>query len=77
MTLENHVPAIYANYFRIGHNANEFILECCQAYDGGEEISLAQRVVFTPTSARELHVLLGNSLIQHARLIASFNDGAQ
>lgn len=77
MTLENSEPAVYANYFRLGHNASEFILECCQVYGEDEEISVAQRVVFTPSTARELHVLLGNSLTQHALLISKHNDGTR
>lgn len=73
MTLETSGPAIYANYFRLGYTASEFILECGQAWDE-DEINMTQRVIFTPATARELHDMLGNSLLQHACLLARQND---
>lgn len=76
MTMETSAPAIYANYFRLGCNASEFILECCQAWDQ-EHINMTQRVIFTPSTARELHSMLGDSLLQHASLLAHANDEAR
>lgn len=76
MTLETSGPAIYANYFRLGYTASEFILECCQAWDE-ENINMTQRVIFTPATALELHVMLGNSLSQHASLLARQNEKAR
>lgn len=70
MTLEHSYNVIYAKQFRIGHNADEFILECCEASDAAAG-SMGQRVVFSPSLAQELHTLLGNSLREHSRLIAA------
>ncbi|APV49313.1 hypothetical protein BWI17_06235 [Betaproteobacteria bacterium GR16-43] len=67
--------AHYANYFRVGHTASEFIVDFCQLYGENERGTDGQhtvaRVMLTPEGARELHALLGDSLARHARLLAS------
>lgn len=56
--------AQYANYFRIGFNAAEFVLDFCQAYQDGDEPTLVYRVVITPAGAEELHALIEGSLAE-------------
>jgi hypothetical protein len=68
MQLGGNAIALYANFFRVGHNASEFVLEFCQSYqEGGEErdsTHIVARIVLTPAGASELHALLGDSLDQ-------------
>jgi hypothetical protein len=69
--------AQYANQFRIGHNQNEFVIECCQQYAGSQEAALVCRLVLTPTSAEQLRAVLDDSLQQHLRLISKHKSGGQ
>jgi hypothetical protein len=58
-------PAQYANFFRVGHNAAELVIDFCQSYGGEGEArpdAVVARVIVTPEGARELHRLLGESL---------------
>jgi hypothetical protein len=68
MQLGGNAVALYANFFRVGHNESEFVLEFCQSYkEGGGERGSTQiiaRIVLTPAGASELHALLGDSLDQ-------------
>jgi hypothetical protein len=68
MQLDGNAVALYANFFRVGHNDSEFVLEFWQSYRaGGEDRDSAQmvaRIVLTPAGASELHALLGDSLDQ-------------
>lgn len=57
--------AQYANYFRIGYNAAEFVLDFCQAYGNGDEPTPVCRVVITPAGAEELHALIAGSLAEY------------
>ncbi len=73
MQSEGKAFAQYANFFRVGHSVDEFIIDFCQSYkeDEGEpkgEHTVA-RIIVTPEGARELHSLLGSSLEQQARLL--------
>ncbi|MBK9949730.1 MAG: DUF3467 domain-containing protein [Nitrospira sp.] len=43
--------ARYANYFEIGHNAAEFILDFGQAYSSSEERHMHMRIVTSPVCA--------------------------
>lgn len=73
MQSDGNAPAQYANFFRVGHNVNEFIVDFCQAYKENEgepkDRHVVARIIVTPEAARELHTLLGDSLAQHARLL--------
>lgn len=55
MTVESKEPqsheeptARYANYFEIGHNAAEFVLDFGQAYSPAKERRLHTRIVTSP-----------------------------
>ena len=43
--------ALYANYFQVGHNAFEFLLEFGQMYEG-EPARIHTRIIATPYYAR-------------------------
>lgn len=53
----------YANFFQIGHNAFEFLLEF-----GQEEGQIHTRIYLSPPHARILCDLLTGTLEEHARM---------
>ncbi|MGH7393008.1 MAG: DUF3467 domain-containing protein [Candidatus Rokuibacteriota bacterium] len=62
----------YANYFQIGHNAFEFVLDFGQAYEADdaqtpERIDLHTRLITSPPSARALSQMLRESLERYER----------
>jgi hypothetical protein len=58
------VSARYTNYFRVGHNAVEFVLEFGVAYDEGSE-SLHTHLIISPAYATDLSEVLRKSLKEH------------
>ena len=48
----------YANYFKVGHNAFEFVLDAGQFYPQSEEAQLHTRII---TSSIYAQGLIGNS----------------
>jgi len=52
----------YANYFKVGHNAFEFVLDFGQFYSESKQLLLHTRVVTTPTYAQVLSATLLESL---------------
>ncbi len=57
----------YANYFRVGHNAFEFILDFGQHFSESEEAELSIRVVTSPFYARTLLATLKESIASYER----------
>ena len=55
----------YANYFQIGHNAFEFLLDFGQLYSDGREEHIHTRIITSPSYARELLKVLGESIEQY------------
>lgn len=58
--------AEYANYFEIGCNAFEFVIDCSQRLDGKPSGGRV-RIITTPVFARELFRVLGNSIAEYER----------
>jgi hypothetical protein len=55
------LEAKYANYFQVGHNAYEFIVDYGQSY--GETVAtIHTRIIMAPTYARELLKILQQAL---------------
>jgi hypothetical protein len=52
----------YSNFFKIGYNAFEFLVDFGQAYADGGEDSRHTRIVMIPTYAKALSELLIDSL---------------
>ena len=52
----------YANYFRVGHNAFEFLLDFGQFYSERNQLLLHTRVVTTPAYAKVLSATILESL---------------
>lgn len=57
----------YANYFEIGHNAFEFVLDLGQAYEQGERASIHTRIITGPKYAKALCDLLSESIDRYER----------
>ncbi|HTS26569.1 MAG TPA: DUF3467 domain-containing protein [Bryobacteraceae bacterium] len=56
------IEARYANYFNIGYNAFEVVVECGQSYEGQSGPLWHVRMVTTPAYAKRLLELLKDSL---------------
>jgi hypothetical protein len=55
----------YANYFNVGYNAFEVVLEFGQFYEGSREPRMHTRIVTGPAYAKALLDLLQSSLAQY------------
>jgi hypothetical protein len=58
--------ARYANYFEVGFNSYEFVIDFGQQYPPGPE-KIHTRIVTSPTLARSLRELLDRSLEQYTQ----------
>ena len=56
----------YANYFQVGFNAYEFVLDFGQHYPPGSE-RIHTRIVTSPSLARRLREILDRSLEEYGR----------
>jgi hypothetical protein len=54
----------YANYFKVGHNAFEFLLDFGQFYSGSDRAQIHTRIVTSPAYAKELLATLRDSIDQ-------------
>ena len=59
------IEGSYANYFKVGHNAFEFVIDFGQYYTGNEEAELCQRIVTGPVYAKKLLKILEQSVQQY------------
>lgn len=59
----------YANYFEVGHNAFEFVLDCGQTYGVDGPPRFHTRLVIIPRHMLELLGLLGRSVAQYESAI--------
>jgi hypothetical protein len=64
----------YANYFEIGHNAFEFLLDFGQMYAGGSEGRMHVRIVTGPSYAKELMRVLTRSIEQYEQAFGVIRD---
>lgn len=55
----------YANWFQIGHNAFEFLVDCGQHYPETSEMHLHTRIITSPSYARALLELLQTAVQQY------------
>lgn len=72
MSQENETPPVsgelegrYANYFKVGHNAFEFLLDFGQFYAESQRVQFHTRIITHPTYAKVLSDLLQESLAQY------------
>ncbi len=64
---KNNIEGQYANYFQVGRNAFEFVIDFGQYYPGNEEAELLTRIVTTPAYAKALRDTLSESLKAHEK----------
>lgn len=57
-----HAEGKYANYFQVGHNALEFIIDFGQSFSDGREEHFHTRIVTSPSYAKELLKVLEDSI---------------
>ena len=55
----------YANYFEVGHNAIEFLLDFGQYYPDRQQARMYTRIITSPIYAKELFKTLGESIEQY------------
>jgi Protein of unknown function (DUF3467) len=55
----------YANYFKIGHNASEFLLDFGQFYAESQRAQFHTRIITNPTYAKALFDILRESIEQY------------
>lgn len=61
----------YANYFKVGHNAFEFVFDFGQIYTQGRPAPLHTRIITTPVYAKSLLGLLQESIDQHEQIFGA------
>lgn len=66
-TNPNKLEAHYANYFEIGFNLHELVLNFGQFYESNETPTMHTRIVTSPSYAKTLLELLENVLAEHQR----------
>lgn len=64
----------YANYFTIGHNAFEFLLDFYLRYQENAAVSQA-RIITNPAYAKQLLDLLRESIEQYERAFGVIREG--
>jgi len=63
----DNAEARYANYFHVGHNAYEVVLEFWQHYEGGVEPQMHTRIVTAPVNAKALLDLLKATISEYEK----------
>ncbi|WP_066808566.1 DUF3467 domain-containing protein [Sphingomonas asaccharolytica] len=61
---ERPLLACYANYFEVGHNAFEFLLDAGQVEPQSGDVQLMSRIAVSPVHAKLLATLLNQSIAQ-------------
>jgi hypothetical protein len=70
-----HVEGRYANYFKIGQNAFEFVLEFIQFYPDNKEEHLHTRIITSPTYAKSFLKILQKSIENYERTFGTISEG--
>ena len=65
----------YANYFTVGHNAFEFVVDFGQLYAQSKPTPLHTRIVTTPVYAKIFLGLLQESIDQYEQLFGTIPNG--
>lgn len=67
----------YANYFKVGHNAFEFLLDCGQFYPESKEARLHTRIITSPIYAKALLELLRESIDRYEQTFGPFQKSEE
>lgn len=66
----------YANYFEVGHNAFEFLLDFGQLYQNQDQAQVHTRIIVSPTYAKALLRTLEESLHRYEQVFGSIEGGS-
>lgn len=55
----------YANFFKVGYNAFEFVLDFGQFYTENNDVKFFTRIITNPISAKDLIEVLRKSIAQY------------
>ncbi len=64
----------YANYFKVGHNAFEFLLDFGQFYPESEQAQLHTRVITNPIYAKALLEIIRESLDRYEHTFGAISQ---
>ena len=70
----NKLEGQYANYFKVGHNAYEFVIDFGQYYTESEEAELCTRVVTSPIYAKAFLETLCESIERYERTYGTIKE---
>jgi hypothetical protein len=65
----------YSNYFKVGHNAFEFLLDFGQFYAESQRAQFHTRIITNPTYAKALLSLLRESIAQYEQTFGVIHGG--
>ncbi len=66
--------ALYANHYRVGHNAYEFVIDFGQWYEGDAEAQFHARIVTSPRYAKELCNILTRSIAAYEQRFGTVRE---
>ena len=64
----------YANYFEVGHNAFEFVLDCGQFYAEDQKAQIHTRIITGPVYARALLETLQGAIDQYEKVFGVIGE---
>ncbi len=64
----------YANYFQVGHNAFEFLLDFGQLYSDGKVETFHTRIITSPPYAKELLKVLVEAVEQYEQAFGTIKQ---
>ena len=64
----------YANYFKVGYNAFEFVIDFGQNYSENEDAELSTRIILAPVFARALNESLQDSIKKYEKKYGKIQD---
>lgn len=62
---DDQIEGRYANYFNVGHNSAEFILDFGQSYGDNDQARIHSRIVMSPVHSKILWQVLRDSILQY------------
>ena len=63
----------YANYFEVGHNEFEFVIDFGQFYHDDKDVRMHTRIITNPASMRNLLEVLSKSNEEYERTFGFIN----
>jgi len=71
---EKKLEGRYANYFKVGYNAFEFVLDFGQHYSENEKAELYTRIITSPCYAKEFLQTLRVSIQQYEKSFGAIKE---